>query len=72
MAGSDSEVWRNRVAGIAFMSFGCWNMVSGVLLPFPTRQKIEGLPARVIGGILVLIGLVMLFQTLFWQEKDRD
>jgi hypothetical protein len=71
MAGSTSELWRNRVAGIALTLFGCWNQVSGVLLPFPTRQKIEGLGARVIGGILILIGLLMLLPTISIR-KDGD
>jgi len=71
MAVSTSELWRNRFAGLAVVAFGCWNIVSGVLLPFPTRQKIEGPAARVIGGILVLIGLLMLAPT-FSRRDDGD
>jgi putative Mn2+ efflux pump MntP len=68
MAGSTSECWRNRVGGLVLVAFGCWTIVSSVLLPFPTSRKIEGLPARVIGGILLLIGVVMLIQTIPGRE----
>jgi hypothetical protein len=46
------------------MGFGSWNLISGELLPFPTRQHIEGLAARVIGGIILVIGLLILVRTL--------
>jgi len=72
MAGSGSELWRNRVAGIALVAFGCWNIISGVLLPFPTRRRIEGLGARVIGGILLLIGMLMLIQTISRRENIEE
>jgi hypothetical protein len=72
MAGSSSDVWRNRVAGLALVAFGFWNVVSGELLPFPTRQRVEGLGARVIGGLILLIGVVVLVQTIARRKADEE
>ncbi len=71
MAVSTSELWRDRVGGLALAAFGCWNIASGQLLPFPTRQKIEGIPAQAIGGILLLIAVLILLRTLPWRG-DRE
>jgi hypothetical protein len=64
VAESSSEVWRNRILGLFLVGFGSWNLISGELLPFPTRQHVEGLPARIIGGIILAIGLLLLIRTI--------
>jgi hypothetical protein len=71
MPGSTSEVWRNRVGGIALAVFGLWGMISQDLTPFPTSRKVQGVYAIVVGGILVLIGVVLIVQSIDWRSREE-
>jgi hypothetical protein len=71
MPGTTSEIWRNRVGGIALGLFGLWSLISGEVGPLPSRQKIQGVYAIVVGGILLLIGVVLVCQTIDWRDREK-